>query len=289
MSREWKRVSIKHPCPICHKPDWCVVSSDGVVCVCMRVKSDKPTRNGGWLHLLRDNSTQRCKKTIRRTVTVQSSTPQHDFAAMAAQYAAAVQQEQLAALSQELCVSVKSLQRLGIGWAEDYGAWSFPMQNVGETIIGIRLRFPSGRKLSVKGGREGLFIPKGIRHGGPLLICEGPSDVAAMLDLGFNPIGRPSCSGGTKLLLDVVKWWKPGQAVILADADGPGRRGAERLAARLVLYVPDVRVIQPPNGIKDARAWKKAGATAADVQAMINSARIRKARIQRVYGGKYGR
>jgi hypothetical protein len=64
--------------------------------------------------------------------------------------------------------------------------------------------------------------------------------------------------------------------VVVADSDLPGRSGAERLATDLLAYSPAVRVIAPPNGIKDARAWKNAGATKADVEAAIDAAAVRR-------------
>ena len=62
----------------------------------------------------------------------------------------------------------------------------------------------------------------------------------------------------------------------MADGDAPGQRGAGNLAAVLLAYCPAVRIITPPAGAKDARAWKRAGATAADVQAVIDAAPVRR-------------
>jgi hypothetical protein len=64
--------------------------------------------------------------------------------------------------------------------------------------------------------------------------------------------------------------------VVVADSDPPGQRGAENLARQLVAYVPAVRRITPPTGIKDAREWLQAGATAADVLRAIAAAPVRK-------------
>src|SRR5262249_26229692 len=33
----WNPVSAQSPCPICKHPDWCQVSKDGAVCMCMRI------------------------------------------------------------------------------------------------------------------------------------------------------------------------------------------------------------------------------------------------------------
>lgn len=53
---DWIRVKKQNPCPICGKPDWCLISEDGKSVICARVESDKPVGNAGagWLHSLED-------------------------------------------------------------------------------------------------------------------------------------------------------------------------------------------------------------------------------------------
>jgi DNA primase len=145
-------------------------------------------------------------------------------------------------------------------------------------VLGIRLRRTDGFKFAVKGGREGLFIPSGVEaEAAPLLICEGPTDTAALLDLGFrNVVGRPSCTGGAKLLCDLTRRRRPSDVVIVADGDEPGRRGAGNLASILLAHAPGVRVIAPPEGIKDAREWLKAGGRREDVEKAIDAAPVRR-------------
>jgi len=46
------RVSHQTPCPVCGKPDWCA-RNDKVV-ICMRVPSERPSQNGGWVHRLKE-------------------------------------------------------------------------------------------------------------------------------------------------------------------------------------------------------------------------------------------
>jgi DNA primase len=148
-------------------------------------------------------------------------------------------------------------------------------------VLGIQLRFPNGRKLAAKGGREGLFLPRGLPPQSPLLIAEGSTDAAALLDLGFsNVVGRPSCRGGIKLLVALVRKRRRPEVVIAADGDEPGRRGAESLASVLMLFAPSVRVIRPPEGIKDVRAWLRTGGTREDVQQAITAATARRLVIQ---------
>jgi DNA primase len=211
---------------------------------------------------------------------VQPEAPAPDFGRLAAEAQAATKPEALERLGADLGLSVDSLQRLGASWLSDRRAWGFPMRDAGGRILGVRLRLPSGRKLSIKGGREGLFVPSGLQTGGRLLICEGPTDAATLLDLGFSAVGRPSCNGGVRHIVDLVRRLAPSEAVIVADADRPGQLGADRLASKLAAYVPTLRVVQPPEGIKDARAWKAAGATPGDVTARIEAAELRRLSIQ---------
>jgi hypothetical protein len=79
--------------------------------------------------------------------------------------------------------------------------------------------------------------------------------------------------------VELVQKLTPSVLVIMADGDAPGQRGAASLAAVLVAYAAAVRIITPPPGIKDAREWKRSGAIAADVQAAIDAAPVRKLRV----------
>jgi 5S rRNA maturation endonuclease (ribonuclease M5) len=205
-------------------------------------------------------------------------------------------------LAAALGVTATSLTRLGIGWAFDAAyrrgpkspvfdagdlmrisaanaAYSFPMTDASGNVLGIRIRSSTGEKWSVTGGHEGLFIPHDLPRGGELLITEGPTDCAALLDLGFAATGRPSCTGGVKLLVELARRRKPSTVTIVADGDEPGQRGANALATVLAVYVRRLRIITPPIEVKDARTWKQAGATVADVRAAIDAAPIRQLNI----------
>src|SRR5262245_12041911 len=66
------RVKRGRPCPICEKTDWCSVSEDGEMAICMRVQSEHETRNGGYLHILEDGASR--EKVMAVTVEVKQHT-----------------------------------------------------------------------------------------------------------------------------------------------------------------------------------------------------------------------
>jgi hypothetical protein len=49
----------------------------------------------------------------------------------------------------------------------------------------------------------------------------------------------------------------------------------------LLVYTPAVRVVTPPTGIKDARAWLQAGGSRADLDTAIQTAPVWRLQIQR--------
>ena len=285
-STSWRRVSKGECCPICERPDWCLLTGpegNADVAICSRVESAKPVgqRGAGWLHRLRDSADwQRPDVRTVRVPLARQAVQAVDLADAAVRYARAVTAERVEVFADSLGVHRSSLDRLQVGWSDDHGAWTFPMTDATGKVRGIRLRLPSGKKFSVTGGKEGLFLPSNLPEmlssGEPLLIAEGPTDCAALLDLEFPAIGRPSCTGGVTLIVDLVRQRGTSETIIVADGDSPGERGAETLASVLVAYARSVRVITPPAGIKDVREWKRQGATRADVQTLIDAAPVRR-------------
>jgi hypothetical protein len=200
---------------------------------------------------------------------------------LATQYRNAIDSGRLHQLARQLGLSEASLTALGVGWSADYRAFSWPMLDCDGRTVGIRLRRPDGNKFAVRGGREGLFLPPAPElRGERLLVCEGGSDAAALLDLGYPHVaGRPSCMGGIKALCDLVRRRRPADVVIVADADEPGWRGAESLGTVLVCYSPAVRVVVPPGGAKDVREFLRAGGIQADLEVAIAAAHVRRLRV----------
>jgi len=272
MSTSWTRVTRKKPCPICEKPDWCSISADGQVVVCMRAESSKPCKSGGWFHNLAEPVQYR-PEPRKKPVPVQ------DFTNLVCEYERNLQDVEMAA--QGLGVSARSLERLQTGW--NGCGLTFPMRDGHERIIGIRIR-ASSHKWCVPGSHNALFWPEGVYSGSDyrLFICEGPTDCAALLSLGFGAIGRPSCQGGTDHMIEFLKGRRR-EVIVMADRDPakkrpdgsvfrPGQEGAARLAQAIRPFVRTCKIIRPPF-CKDARAWLQAGATREVVEAVIKGTR----------------
>ncbi len=277
----WRRVSQAQHCPICDHANWCLIARDGTAAICPRVESPKRIGEAGYLHRLSQEPWRPARQYIRVVSSGGDGRPRADLAFLAAEYQRAVDPGRLHQLAASLGVSVDSLMSLRIGWSMASRAWSFPMTDASGKVLGIRLRRAGGGKFAVRGGREGLFIPGGLlERAAPmsrLLICEGPSDAAALLDMGFSDVvGRPSCTGGIKLMVELVKRRQRPDVVIVADADEPGRRGADNLASVLVAYVPSVRVVLPAGELKDARDWLRAGGTRGELEQVIDAAPVRR-------------
>jgi len=272
----WQRASRSHPCPICGKPDWCLFigpTEDPMAAICQRIESEKKvgTKGAGWLHRLRDNTLL----PEQRKVTVSTSTPSPvDFDAMASACRRELGQNGRCMLAAELGVMADSLERLHVGWSPRQRAYTFPMRDAFAAARGIRLRGTDGRKWSVRGGHEGLFMPHNLVADDLLVVCEGPTDTAALLDIGFEAVGRPSCTGGAKLLEELIRSCRPSEVVIVADHDAPGKRGAISLASSLVMFARNVRIVYPPGGIKDAREWRRQGAIRSDVLDAVHAAPV---------------
>jgi hypothetical protein len=242
----------------------------------MRVPSPHPSKSeqGGWLHRIGGPVVYK-----PRPVYVESLPAVTNFAAETERYLDNIKNYD--SLSKTLGVSQRSLERLQVG--HNGQGYTFPMRDGRENIIGIRVRGEKS-KWYVPGSRNGLFWPERVYSGSdwPLVICEGPTDCAALLDLEFDAIGRPSCSGGTEHVMEFLRG-KRRDVIIMSDNDEPkerpdgsvwfpGQEGAAKLAYQIKPFVRSVKICHPPAH-KDIRDWKTAGATKQVVMAIIKNAR----------------
>lgn len=264
----FKRVSERNRCPICGKPDWCLVSSWAALCPREPNGTGEVWGDCGFLHVIGERPS-RTAFTYRPPPPLEPDFDAEKLAEVCrVQMPAGFADESAAKLG----VSAASLVALGMGYSIRHGAATFPMRDATDRVIGIRLRrLSDGEKWAVTGSRAGLMYATRAERSGPLMLCEGPTDAAALMDMGFWTVARPSCSGGARLVSQYVATHKPQSAVIVSDTDRPGMEGATRLADEL-WSLTQVKVIVPTRG-KDARAWRSHGATRREAEQVIRGTR----------------
>ena len=263
---QWIRVSKQHPCPVCGHSSWCLVSGDlgAQVVLCMRVQSDKPKQfssgETGWLHNL-DLS----RMVFPRT---KEFTKKHvDCLNLMTRWYEETKPWMREQLAKSLGVMPWTLDDnggLGSAFAKEHRAWAFPMWDGTGGIVGIRLRAANGKKWTVKDTHTGIFIPL-MNAQRRCLICEGPTDTAAAMSLGYYAVGRPSCSGGAMHLKLLFSRVKVTEAIIVADNDEPGLNGAKGLSD--LLLMPSTIICL---SCKDIREFIKLGGTKQVLDNLIN-------------------
>lgn len=231
-------------CPICDHDSWCMVDLPRGLVICPRTESDRKIGEAGWMHSI-GGDIPAPQKFVRPSDEL---TPLEGADAMQARFLT-MGADRLHLLCLSLGLSLESLRAMGTGW--NGTAWTFPMRNWREEIVGFRTRTEDGQKFAIKGSRSGLFIPAGRQRGSGLVwIVEGPTDVAAMVEMGLNAIGRPSCRGCEQ---EIVRWTRGMQVVVVADNDDPGIAGAESLIQTLHGSGTRSTMVLPPFGMKDSR------------------------------------
>lgn len=275
------RVSKSRPCPVCEKPDWCLVARDGSSAICPRVPSQRLLGESGYLHRLTDAAPAYVHSQPPKPVTI-------DAGAISRQYQDAMTPADYVGLSDSLGLTAPSLDGLGVGRAIQYldGTYSFPMRDASDRIIGVRLRSADGHKWSVYGSRSGLFYGS-MEPGCDLYVCEGPTDTAALMDMGFCAVGKPSCNAGNDMLVELIRKVSPRLVVVISDVDThkgsceycekqlcphcrPGQYGAIKTCEAIAGIRVQVKLIEP-IGAKDARAWKMRGAKHRTITAIVDN------------------
>lgn len=238
----WYRVNKKRRCAICDHPDWCTYT-DNAAC-CMRVKSETPMRNGGYLH--RTNAPLSYVAPVKKAIEEKPI----DAQGMWQRWFEQTDYQHLDGLGMSLGVDTDCLKAIGCAWST-FGAWAFPMKTPDGKVIGIRLRNDKGDKWAVKGSKAGLFIPDEYSYYIPdrvLYLVEGPTDLAAAMTIGLRAIGRAACVGQENFILQYISQHKVDRLVIVTDNDDPGLRGAEKLQGMLsilsCIWIPPTKDIR---------------------------------------------
>lgn len=265
----WARVTKSAPCPICQKGDWCTIDKDtGAVC-CMRIQSEKSLANGGYLH--RGTEVQRTPLPPKPKLTGYED-PDFDANLWWRTTRKVLNLETLDLWAERLSLPSSFLMFMGATTA--CGMLCFPMRDGNGKICGIRTRDPDGSKRAITGSRAGIFLPGVHDSRRDAIICEGPTDAAAAMALGFEPIGRPSCTGCERHVIDTCKRMKFQKVTICADSDAPGIAGAKKLSDVLKASRIAHRIVSPV-GHKDLRDWFKSGVTRATIDLQWSQAEWR--------------
>ena len=197
--------------------------------------------------------------------------------------------DHLDAAAEELALPAASLEAFGAGRFNHYfpdagkncPTWTWPEWSATGDIVGL------GHRRQVTGakrfqGKRGIILTEAhaadreklradIVARGRVILPEGFTDTVAASAMGEVAIGRPSVSGGVVAIADLlnslalpetVEVVLLGENDLAADGRWPGRdwamEGARKLA-RLLGYRFHIKVVMPPDGVKDLRAGWKAG------------------------------
>jgi len=213
MSKIWPHFTKENPCPACGGHDWCCRAGEKKF-ICMRIQSSHANKDGGFYHEYGG------KKPAY--IPLKRSAPKvvMDFERYQKELRFGIVGIPKYAIKfcDELGVSTKSMDYLLLGRSHELQCWSIPMRDGDNKIIGIHLRCDDGSKKAVVGSRNGLFIPQ-IEPQKIAYICEGASNTAALLTMGFYAIGRPSCNSGAEMLKVAIKRLGVRNIVIVADND----------------------------------------------------------------------
>ena len=274
---DWAEVKkLKRECPICGKPDWCTLSLDGQYARCMRIANANPSKSGeGYIYRLEGDE---IPQVIAKAAKPKAKLSHEQLADMHDRFRNDLKGYQIDELADQLGLHRNALKAVGVGWYEEYQAYSFPMRDGGGWVIGFSLRRSTGKKFAVPGSRNGLFIPP-LNHRGQLFVVEGATDTAAMCQLDFDVVGRPSCTGGELHLVEMLMTrWPLGRVprpsmVIVGERDKPGIAGARKLMRRMRAHLKDVTVMIPPAGYKDVREWIRDGVGRDDILAEVANQR----------------
>jgi hypothetical protein len=276
------RVSKAHPCTQCQRGDWCTYTADGRLAFCMRVPSDRQAKNGAYIHVLAASTSA--------TYVPPPPPPPRSVAARLFSASAymtrldgVTERYDIDGLAVSLGVDVTALAQLGTRYDVFTHAFAFPMRDGDGNTVGVRLRDHDGRKWAVTHSKQGLFYDLAVdaavasmvkfapKLGRALFVCEGPTDTAAAMTLGFAAVGRPSCMGGVDELRVLMRRVGVRRLVVVSDNDEAKRRpdgsvwypGKEGARAMVTALGCEHKMLVTPT--KDVRKWVCAGATRRDV------------------------
>jgi len=231
---DYSRVDSRTPCPVCGREKWCLLHKTGTYAICMHEPEEIfVPRYGGWKHWLPEPV----------SVTIPPPPEPKDWQTLLRSYTDNVRE-----LAREWDVNLEVLLDLGIRWDVSKGCFAIPVKLWNGDVVGVQRQWLDGTKRFMSGSKPGLFYPDNVRYTA-VAVCEGASDTAVAMHLGFPAIGRVSASQSA----NQVTMFRADRYYIVADNDEAGQIGARRLQSRLTEHGKWNTIITPPE--KDLRAF----------------------------------
>ena len=131
----------------------------------------------------------------------------------------------------------------------------------------IQEQVEAGKKYYHLRGARPLFNPDALRGDGPLVIVEGPTDVLTLHQWGFRAVGLMGLGRISDREMAAVR--RAETVYVALDGDEAGQRRAGDLAREIGSLT---RILQWPEGIKDANEFLMAGHTAEDFEVLLAAA-----------------
>jgi len=263
----------------------------------MRCESDKPAKNGGWLHK-REGAKPMIMAARKKQAKRLTDAELHMRFAPLCRHWWQDRGGKSDRLAEQLSVAYRSLDEIRCGW--DGEAWTVPERTPRGYITGVSRRLADGNKLCVPGSRRGLVFSDTMPLSGQLLIVEGASDVAAGITLGLAVVGRPQNIGGVEQLVRFIRPMQNRKIIIIAERDEkdrtvlqnhkprcrccnqcyPGKYGAIQTSIKLSNRLQRlVGWTFLPDGAKDLRGWlngKRADPNNLDATAALGQSLLRR-------------
>jgi len=250
---------LKILCPVCGKPDGCLVAEEGTAAICSRVsegsirKVGKGPFAGGWLHILGDFESKKYEVPPK---------PHINWNRIAVRCARVLSEhrEEFSSFCQLTKINPISALRFFIGY---YDGWiTIPMYGRNKRISGIQKR-KGPLKRHMEYSDMGVFIPASFfqYQCKTLAVCEGWSDTLTACEYGFNAIGKMNAFVGDDLVLLYAKEIKCKKVILFADnnENGVGLDGANDTASLLEKGGFPTKIVLTPE--KDLRECKLRGMT----------------------------
>jgi len=255
---------LKILCPICKKPDGCLVAEDGTAAICSRIsegsvkKVGKGPFHGGWLHITGDFKPIKYRVPEKKYV---------NWNLWATRFGKQLieNREEFGKLCQSIGLNPISALRFYIGWSK--GWLTIPVYSMMRSISGIQRR--QGKiKRYMEHSSMGVFVPSAFfqNPSNTVAVCEGWTDTVTAIEYGYNAIGRVNAWVGNEEVLMYIKTHPFIKYVLIfadRDDDGVGLAGANECRDLLIDNDLEVKVVLTIE--KDLRACKQKEMTIQEV------------------------